>query len=91
MKVRHFKNYIIVCVLNAPAKTIVQSIGNRQNVGNVYKNAEKLAILVTKWPLILFSAYLTFVLVSIAIYTIVVDMLLGTNEPKMWFRMFKMR
>lgn len=68
-------------------------VGHREigEKSSIYAIAEKRGNLLTKLPLLLFCGYLTAVLLALVAYTIVTQMILGSNEPRTWFRMFKMR
>lgn len=71
---------------------LLLNLGKRLSLGNFhfYSKAERRSLLATKWPLLIYLAYLTFVIIGATIYTIIFEMIPGRSEPATWYLLLKM-
>lgn len=68
-------------------------LGERLNLANFrfYREAEHRSFSVTKWPILIYWAYVDFVIIGTTIFTIIFEMIPVRSEPNTWYTILRIR
>lgn len=68
-------------------------VGERLNPANYrfYREAEHRSFSVTKWPILIYLAYVDFMIIGTTIFTVIFEMIPVRSEPTTWYTILRIR